>query len=224
MSTQDRIVHLVPFVSNVMFNQGLKQNLSVPEKERKTATFDTQAPFHKAQMLHGQAALHESAQTLTGCDIYCFLSHIISASHKVLIDAFGDVAFNPLRKAWNFNEYHGLGSSPATERMRPGGGRAVQVQKSCPCEFPPPLLSLIFRIYHGRVVAMPGTRNAVTPTTALQTLGTWPVLWWSSGSKHWMSVWFEGALQESISDSQQKRQTKSNQNYFHKPQLVHWKL
>lgn len=57
--------------------------------------------------------------------------------------------------------------------------------------FFPSFLSFIFRIYHGRVVEMPGTRNAVTPTTALQTPGTWPAPWWSSGSKRWMNLWFE---------------------------------
>lgn len=122
-----------------LFNQALKQNLFILKRKTNshfwyTSTFsqstDVARPFC-------QAALHKSAQTLTGYDIYCFLSHIISASHKVLIDAFGDVAFNPLRKAWNFNEYHGLGCSPAQERMRPGGGRAVRLKKSCPCDFSP---------------------------------------------------------------------------------------
>lgn len=46
-----------------------------------------------------QHLLYKGAQTLTGYDIYYFLSHIISALHKVLINAFGDEAFSPLRKA-----------------------------------------------------------------------------------------------------------------------------
>lgn len=65
-------------------------------------------------------------------------------------------------------------------------------KKSCQCDFffffffsficlffPP----LIFRIYHGRLVAIPGTQTAATPTTASQTPQTSPALWWSSGSK-----------------------------------------
>lgn len=46
-----------------------------------------------------QHLLYNSAQPLTEYDIYYFLSHIISALHKVLINAFGDEAFTPLRKA-----------------------------------------------------------------------------------------------------------------------------
>lgn len=128
-----------------------------------------------------QHLLYKGAQTLTGYDIYYFLSHIISALHKVLINAFGDEAFTTLRKAWNLNEYHGLGCSTArengTRRWESG-----QSKKSCLCDFSL-FFSLIFRTCHGRVVAIPGTQTAATPTTVLQTPETWPVQWWSSGSK-----------------------------------------
>lgn len=81
-----------------------------------------------------QHLLYKGAQTLTGYDIYYFLSHIISALHKVLINAFGDEAFTTLRKAWNLNEYHGLGCSTArengTRRWESG-----QSKKSCLCDF-----------------------------------------------------------------------------------------
>lgn len=68
------------------------------------------------------------------------------------------------------------------ERMGPGGGRVVQVKRAV-CVIFLFFFSLIFRICHGRVVAIPGTQNAVTPTTASQTIETSPAQWWSSGSK-----------------------------------------
>lgn len=46
-----------------------------------------------------QELLYGGEQILTEYDIYYFLSHIISALHKVLINAFGDEAFTPTRKA-----------------------------------------------------------------------------------------------------------------------------
>lgn len=68
---------------------------------KKKKTFYTSASLQSTDVAGSfcQPVLHKSAQTLTGYDIYYFLSHIISALHKVLINAFGDVAFNPLRKA-----------------------------------------------------------------------------------------------------------------------------
>lgn len=129
-----------------------------------------------------QHLLFKGAQTLIGYDIYYFLSHIISSLHKVLINAFGDEAFSPLRKAWNLNEYHGLGCSTTrengTRRWESGPSK-----KSCLCDFSLFFFSLIFRTCHGRVVAIPGTQTAATPTTASQIPETSPVPWWSSGSK-----------------------------------------
>lgn len=61
----------------------------------------TQVPLY-IRTKHMQHVCHlffRSSQTLTGYDIYYFLSHIISTLHKELIGAFGDEAFNPLRKA-----------------------------------------------------------------------------------------------------------------------------
>lgn len=81
----------------------------------------TWIPFEFSQVvfLHGNVAgsvcqhlLYKDTQPLREYDIYYFLSHIISALLKVLINAFADEAFTPLRKAWNLNvpnEYHGLG-------------------------------------------------------------------------------------------------------------------
>ena len=47
------------------------------------------------QLLFASSHLYNSEQALTEYDIYYFLSHIISALHKVLINAFGDEAFTP---------------------------------------------------------------------------------------------------------------------------------
>lgn len=107
--------------------------------------------------------------------------------------------------------------------------------------FFPPVLSSISRIYHGRVVAMPGTRNAATQTTALQTPGTSPALWWNSGSKLWMNVWWEvgtlsrwnGFMMRSKKKNNNKRnlygiaeirgqQTKWPFFQPHEDQLVYW--
>lgn len=68
------------------------------------------------------------------------------------------------------------------ERMGAGGGRVVQVKRAV-CVIFSLLFSLIFRICHGRRVAIPGTQSAASPTTASQTPKTSPALWWSSGSK-----------------------------------------
>lgn len=155
-----------------------------PKRNRTWIPFE----FSQVVFLHGNVAgsvcqhlLYKHIQPLREYDIYYFLSHIISVLFKVLINAFADEAFTPLRKAWNFsvpNEYHGLGyltvKDNGTRRWESGPSK-----KSCLCDF----FSLIFRSCHGRLVAIPGTQIAAILTTASQTPETSPVLWWSSGSK-----------------------------------------
>lgn len=69
------------------------------------------------------------------------------------------------------------------ERMGPGGGREVHLKRAVCVIFKNLSFPLIFRICHGRAVAIPGTQTAATPTTALRTPETSPAQWWSSGSK-----------------------------------------
>lgn len=56
-------------------------------------------------------------------------------------------------------------------------------KKSCLCDCSLSFFPLIFRSCHGRLVAIPGTQSAVTPTTASRTPETSQAPWWSSGSK-----------------------------------------
>lgn len=115
-------------------------------------------------------------------------------------------------------------------------GERFKWKKELSMWFFPSLCLEFSRIYHGRVVAMPGTRNAATPTTALQTPGTWPVPWWSSGSKRWLNVWYEVATEpcwKGFKVSQKKINKSHQSNQGQQPkwpfrlneyQLVHWNL
>lgn len=109
-----------------------------------STSFEYLLNFPRLYFLHGnvtgsacQHLLYKDIQPLREYDIYYFLSHIISALFKVLINAFADEAFTPLRKAWNLNvpnEYHGLGyltvEDNGTRRWESGPSK-----KSCLCDF-----------------------------------------------------------------------------------------